>query len=182
MANCLADSLANHAIKEDGVKCNSFVIDSDEDLQVLFHYRHQFSDVRTHEILAKLGDVFNVCWCLFIYVLVIAPGKVLVTSPSFTADLKRDGDGQIDDIRSFGQLAIVIVGIPFMIPVSGEGGEPDAIKDVLRDDDNVEPTMIDEDSNNDLWRSIPVGGGVTSSSKIQQYPSHFSTLDLEVMT
>ncbi|RYR43255.1 hypothetical protein Ahy_A08g039682 [Arachis hypogaea] len=157
------------SIVRDGVKYNSFVVDSNEDFQVLFYCRRQFSE-------------FNICWCLFISVLVIAPGKVLVTSSSFTADLNRDGDGQIGDIRSFGQLAIAIVGIPVMIPVSEEGGEPDAIKDVLRDDDDVEPAMIDEDSNNGLWRSIPVGGSVASSSEIQQYPSHFLTLDLEAMT
>ncbi|RYR41740.1 hypothetical protein Ahy_A08g038157 [Arachis hypogaea] len=41
----------------DGVKYNSFVIDNDKDLQVLFHCGHQFFKIRTHELLTKLVDV-----------------------------------------------------------------------------------------------------------------------------
>ncbi|KAL4276581.1 hypothetical protein AHAS_Ahas20G0221500 [Arachis hypogaea] len=41
----------------DCVKYNSFEIDRDEDLQVLFHCRPQFSEVRIHELLAKYEDV-----------------------------------------------------------------------------------------------------------------------------
>ncbi|RYR04489.1 hypothetical protein Ahy_B06g084225 [Arachis hypogaea] len=41
----------------DGVKYNSFVIESDKDLQVLFHCCRHFLEVRTHEQLAKFGDV-----------------------------------------------------------------------------------------------------------------------------
>ncbi|XP_057755521.1 uncharacterized protein LOC130974681 [Arachis stenosperma] len=38
-------------------KCDCFTIGSDEDLQVLFHCRRQFSKVRTPELLAKLVDL-----------------------------------------------------------------------------------------------------------------------------
>nr|XP_025647343.1 two pore calcium channel protein 1-like [Arachis hypogaea] len=39
---------------------DSFIINNNEDLQVLFHCRPQFSDVRTPELLAKFGDVLRV--------------------------------------------------------------------------------------------------------------------------
>ncbi|RYR34957.1 hypothetical protein Ahy_A10g050024 isoform B [Arachis hypogaea] len=44
-------------VLRDDVKYDSFVIGSDEDLQVLFHCRRQFFEVRTPELLAKLVDV-----------------------------------------------------------------------------------------------------------------------------
>ncbi|KAL4300222.1 hypothetical protein AHAS_Ahas17G0179300 [Arachis hypogaea] len=40
----------------DDVKYDSFVISSDEDLQVLFHCRRQFPEVRTPKLLVKLVD------------------------------------------------------------------------------------------------------------------------------
>ncbi|RYR26908.1 hypothetical protein Ahy_B02g061218 [Arachis hypogaea] len=78
------------SVVRDGVKYNSFVIDSDDDLQVLFHCH-----------------------------------------------------------------------------LSREVGEPNAVKDVLQDDDNVEPAIIDEDSDDDLGRSISFGSDGASSSGTQ---------------
>ncbi|RYR07857.1 hypothetical protein Ahy_B05g075333 [Arachis hypogaea] len=43
----------------DDAKYDSFIIGSDENLQVLFHCRRQFSEVRTPELLAKLVDVVS---------------------------------------------------------------------------------------------------------------------------
>ncbi|XP_057740579.1 uncharacterized protein LOC130957750 [Arachis stenosperma] len=116
------------------------------------------------------------------FVHVIAPETVLVASLSFAIHLNRDGDGQIGDNRPFSQLIIVMIGTLVMILIFGEGGESDGVEDVLRDDDDVEPATINEDSNDDLGRSIPVRGGGTSSLETQQYLPHFSTLDLEAMT
>ncbi|RYR20206.1 hypothetical protein Ahy_B03g065312 isoform F [Arachis hypogaea] len=45
------------SVLQDDVKYNSLVIGSDEDLEVLFHCRQQFPEVRTPELLAKLVDV-----------------------------------------------------------------------------------------------------------------------------
>ncbi|RYR24341.1 hypothetical protein Ahy_B02g057839 [Arachis hypogaea] len=44
------------SVLRDDVKYDSFVISSDEDLQVLHNCRRQFSEVRTPELLAKLVD------------------------------------------------------------------------------------------------------------------------------
>ncbi|RYQ97874.1 hypothetical protein Ahy_B08g093949 [Arachis hypogaea] len=42
-----------------GVKYDSFVIGSDEGLEVLFHYHRQFLEVRIPELLTKLVDVVS---------------------------------------------------------------------------------------------------------------------------
>ncbi|RYR10625.1 hypothetical protein Ahy_B05g079079 isoform C [Arachis hypogaea] len=47
------------SVVRDRLKYNSFVIGSDEDLQVLFHCRRQFPKVRIPELLAKLVDVVS---------------------------------------------------------------------------------------------------------------------------
>ncbi|XP_052114201.1 uncharacterized protein LOC127745483 [Arachis duranensis] len=44
------------AVVSTGVRYETFVIGSDEDLQVLFHCRRSFSEVRIPELLAKLED------------------------------------------------------------------------------------------------------------------------------
>ncbi|RYR65535.1 hypothetical protein Ahy_A03g011471 [Arachis hypogaea] len=51
------------SILRDDVKCDLFVISSDEDLKVLFHCRRQFPEVRTPELLAKLVDVDSSSRC-----------------------------------------------------------------------------------------------------------------------
>ncbi|RYR07621.1 hypothetical protein Ahy_B05g075019 [Arachis hypogaea] len=47
------------SVLRDDVKYDSFVIGSDEDLKVLFHYRRQFREVRTPKLLAKFVDVVS---------------------------------------------------------------------------------------------------------------------------
>ncbi|KAL4345718.1 hypothetical protein AHAS_Ahas11G0306400 [Arachis hypogaea] len=69
---------------------------------------------------------------------------------------------------SFVPLAIAMAYTPVMIPISGEVGEPDVVEDVLRDDDDVEPAMIDEDSDDDIGRNIPVRASGVLSSGTQQ--------------
>ncbi|RYR33355.1 hypothetical protein Ahy_A10g047938 [Arachis hypogaea] len=135
---------------------NSFVISSDEDLQVLFHCCRQFSEVMTSELLAKLVDV--VCssggsnWnpqssvmpaCSSSMplgasssMLVIAPEAILVASPSFVADLNRICDGEIGDTRPFGDFAIAMVSTPIIVPIFREGRAPDGVEDIPRDDDD----------------------------------------------
>ncbi|RYR39382.1 hypothetical protein Ahy_A09g044896 [Arachis hypogaea] len=61
---------------------------------------------------------------------------------------------------------------------------PAGVGDRLLDDpedDDVEPDMIADDSGDDVGASEPVGAGGGSSSGTQQYPPHFSFLDLDAM-
>ncbi|RYR36380.1 hypothetical protein Ahy_A10g051350 [Arachis hypogaea] len=106
----------------DDVKYDSFVIGSDKDLEVLFHYRRQFPEVRTLELLAKLVDVVSNSggsnWNLLpsatavglssrpigasSSLSVIETETVLVASPSFAADLNRTRDRErVDTVLAF---------------------------------------------------------------------------------
>ncbi|XP_016207225.1 uncharacterized protein LOC107647682 [Arachis ipaensis] len=49
------------------------------------------------------------------------------------------------------------------------------------DDNDVEPDLIADDSGDDLGASDPRGAAGGSSSGTQQYPPHFSSLDLDAM-
>ncbi|RYR12359.1 hypothetical protein Ahy_B04g069896 isoform D [Arachis hypogaea] len=183
-------------VLRDDVKYDSFFIGSDKDLQVLFHCRHQFPEVRTTELLAKLVDVVcnsgcsnqnpqsstvPTCSSLVPFgassaMLVITHEAALVASSSFAANLNCSRDGEIGDTRPLGELAIPMVGAPIMVPVFGEGGVPDGVRDILHDDDDdddVDPVTIADDSDDDIARTTPVVGGKASSSRTQQYPLHF---------
>ncbi|XP_057719455.1 uncharacterized protein LOC130933864 [Arachis stenosperma] len=165
------------SVLRDDVKYDSFVIGSNKDLEVLFYCRRQFSEVRIPELLAKLVDVvFNskgsnrnfqapamtACSssrpiCASSSVPVIAPEAMVVASPSFAANLNYSGDEE--------------VGITDTAPVSLQGGTPDGIDDVLRDDDDnddVEPDIIADDSGDDIVGSNPAVGGGAFSSETQQ--------------
>ncbi|MED6126140.1 hypothetical protein PIB30_075481 [Stylosanthes scabra] len=45
------------AVVSSGVKYDRFSVESDEDLQVLFHRRQQFPEVRTTELYVEIADV-----------------------------------------------------------------------------------------------------------------------------
>ncbi|RYR42028.1 hypothetical protein Ahy_A08g038479 [Arachis hypogaea] len=157
-------------VLRDDVKYDSFVIGSDEDLEVLFYCRWQFFKVKTPELLAKLVDVVSSSGATAAYsssrhvgassfVPVIAPEAMVVATPSFAADLNRGGDENL-------------------------GGIPDGIDDVMWDDDDdhdVEPNIIADDNGDNITRNNPAGAGGVFSSRTQQYPPHFSILDLDAM-
>ncbi|RYR18365.1 hypothetical protein Ahy_B03g062981 [Arachis hypogaea] len=75
-------------VVSDGVKYDSFVIDSDEDLQVLFHCRRQFSKVRIPELLAKLVDVV----LINISTTVMIPISRKIGEPDTVEDVLGDDD------------------------------------------------------------------------------------------
>ncbi|RYR24553.1 hypothetical protein Ahy_B02g058056 [Arachis hypogaea] len=76
------------------------------------------------------------------------------------------------------------VGIVDVLPTSLECAAPAGLGDALLDDvddDDVEPDTIADDSGDDIGTSDPAGAGGGSSSATQQYPPHFSSLDLDSM-
>ncbi|XP_016168872.1 uncharacterized protein LOC107611466 [Arachis ipaensis] len=179
------------SVVHDGVKYDSFVIDNDEDLQVLFYCDCQFPKVRIPDPLAKFVDVVsssgksnqNYQSVLMAAasssthvgasssLLVMASIGDLVASLSFATYLHRD---EIADVGAY-------INTPVMTSHSREVGEPNAVEDVLGDDDDVKPTMIEDENNDDIGRSILVRAGRVSSSGTQQYPLHFLNLDLDAM-
>ncbi|RYR25030.1 hypothetical protein Ahy_B02g058671 [Arachis hypogaea] len=150
----------------------------------------QFPEVRTPELLAKLVDVVSSSGGSNRNITTLAteagsssrpaiasssvpvyePAVQPVASPSFAVDL----NGSVGDE----------VGSRELLPNALQGVAPLGVGDGLLGDaeeDDVEPDMIDDDSGDDIGASEPslaVGG---SSSGTQQYPPHFSSLDLDAM-
>ncbi|RYR26972.1 hypothetical protein Ahy_B02g061303 isoform F [Arachis hypogaea] len=101
---------------------------------------------------------------------VYEPAVQLVASPSFAVDLN---DGVGDEVGSFDILPNALEGVP---PVGvGDGVLGDA------DEDDVEPDTIEDDSSDEVGATGPALAGSGSSSGTQQYPPHFSSLDLDAM-
>ncbi|RYR62833.1 hypothetical protein Ahy_A04g020585 isoform B [Arachis hypogaea] len=188
--NSIIQKLGLQGVKRDDMKYDSFVIGSDEDLEVLFHCHRQYPEVRTAELLAKLIDVVsNIGGSnrntqtpgtaagsssrhvgASSSVPVIAPQDEPVASPSFTVDLNRSGGGE--------------VGIVDRVPIFLQCGAPASMDDALPDDDDaddVESDIIADDSGDDITASNLVGASGGSSSGTQQYPPYFSSLDLDAM-
>ncbi|XP_016206313.1 uncharacterized protein LOC107646653 [Arachis ipaensis] len=178
------------SVLQEIVKYDCFTIGSDEDLQVTFHCRRQFSEVRTPELLAKLVDVVSssegsnqnthtvgtvagsssrpVSACSF--ALVHEPPVEPVASPPFAVDLNCNGGGE--------------VGIGDIVPTSLQCAAPPGLGNALLanvDDDDMESDIIADDSCNDIGVSGLAGAGAGSSSGTQQYPPYFSALDLDAM-
>ncbi|XP_016195837.1 uncharacterized protein LOC107636878 [Arachis ipaensis] len=177
-------------VLHDTVKYDCFIIGIDEDLQVMFLCRRQFPEVRTPELLAKLVDVVSSSGGSNRNTNTIAtvagsssrpavasssvpmyePQIQPVASPSFAVDLS----GNVGDEVRYGEHLPTEVHCPTPAGV-GEGFFDDP------DDDDVEPDMIADDSGDDLGASDPRGATGGSSSGTQQYPPHFSSLDLDAM-
>ncbi|XP_052110207.1 uncharacterized protein LOC107465300 [Arachis duranensis] len=153
---------------------------------VLFHCRRQFLEVRTPELLEKLVDVVSSSggsnWNTHTIGTVAGSNSRLVgasssvpvneppvepvASPSFVVDLNCSGGGE--------------VGIVDVVPTSLQCAAPAGLGDALLDDvddDDVEPDTIADD----IGASDPAGAGGGSSFGTQQYPPHFSSLDLDAM-
>ncbi|RYR12817.1 hypothetical protein Ahy_B04g070154 isoform I [Arachis hypogaea] len=177
-------------VLQDTVKYDCFTIGSNEDLQVMYHCRQQFSEVRTPELLAKLVDVVsssggsnrNTHTLAMVAgsssrpavasssVPAYEPPTQSVASPSFAVDLR----GNVGDEVGTGEH----------LPTSLHCATPAGVGDGLCDDpdnDDVEPDLIADDSGDDLGASDPRGAAGGFSSGTQQYPPHFSSLDLDAM-
>ncbi|XP_015941095.1 uncharacterized protein LOC107466616 [Arachis duranensis] len=177
-------------VLQNTVKYDCFTINNDVDLQVMFLCRRQFPEVRTPELLARLVDVVSSSGgsnrntntianpagsssrpaVASSSVPVYEPVVQHVASPSFAVDLNGT---EGDEVVERENLPNALVGVA-----------PVGVGDGLLDDeeeDDVEPDMIDDDSADDIGATGPaleVGG---SSSGTQQYPPHFSSLDLDAM-
>ncbi|RYR49730.1 hypothetical protein Ahy_A07g036255 isoform D [Arachis hypogaea] len=158
--------------------------------KVMFLCRRQFPEVRTSELLTKLVDVVsssggsnrNVNTIATVAgsssrpavasssVPVYEPPMQPVASPSFAVDLS----GNVGDEVRYGEHLPIEVHCPTPAGV-GEGLFDDP------DDDDVEPDMIADDSGDDLGTTNPRRATGGSSSGTQQYPPHFSSLDLDAM-
>ncbi|RYQ99392.1 hypothetical protein Ahy_B07g087340 isoform C [Arachis hypogaea] len=101
---------------------------------------------------------------------VYEPAIQSAASPSFAVDLS----GNVGEEVGYGEHLPAEVQCPPPAGV-GEGLCDDP------DDDDVEPDMIADDSGDDVGASDPIRVTGGSSSGTQQYPPHFSSLDLHAM-
>ncbi|RYR20380.1 uncharacterized protein LOC107633133 [Arachis ipaensis] len=156
----------------------------------MFYCRRQFLEVRTPKLLAKLVDVVSssggsnrnthavatvagsssrpavASSSVPTYEPLIQP----VASPSFAVDLS----GNVGDEVGTGEH------LPTSVHCATPAGVGDGLFDDP-DDDDVEPDLIADDSGDDLGASDPRRAAGGSSSGTQQYPPHFSSLDLDAM-
>ncbi|MED6112324.1 hypothetical protein PIB30_060679 [Stylosanthes scabra] len=106
-----------------------------------------------------------------------------VTSPSFDVNLQPDNDDACDlgDNHSSVKLAVAVAGMPRPPSPNICHAVPDPmVEESLRcNDSDEEPALIEGDSDDDEG-TIPVARDGPSSFGTQQYPPHFSTLNLEV--
>ncbi|MED6200729.1 hypothetical protein PIB30_088147 [Stylosanthes scabra] len=151
------------SVVSEHVKYGSFVVQSDTDLEVIFHCWRDFTEVRITKLYAKLEDV-------------------VASSGGFNPNPTSNQIGcDLGDNRTFGELVAAVANSPRNVPRGAHISEPKAIEEALGDDENdEEPEFIAGDSDND-HHSIPTGRGVLSSSGSREYPAHFSTLDLEAV-
>ncbi|XP_057763526.1 uncharacterized protein LOC130983402 [Arachis stenosperma] len=144
----------------------------DDDMRVIFHSQARFSDLGALELFARMVDVegsnrgsapnlpTGVIEGTSTAVPTGQPVTPLVLSPSFAADLPIPGD-DLGDGHSFFQLVVAIGSAPVV--------------------DDLEPPIIGDESDGEEDTAVVGGAQTHGSSGTQQYPRHFTTLDLEAM-
>ncbi|MED6187520.1 hypothetical protein PIB30_077228 [Stylosanthes scabra] len=143
-----------------GVKYDCFSVDTDEDLQP--------PPVHVQPTYAPLP--------------VRAPKTERVASSTFDVNLPQDDDDACDlgDNCSFGKLVVTMAGTPQSPSQQICHASPDLlVEEALRCNDSDEELALIEGDSNDEGGTIPVEREGPSSFGTQQYPPHFSTLNLE---
>ncbi|XP_057734020.1 uncharacterized protein LOC130949269 [Arachis stenosperma] len=183
------------AVVSTGVQYETFAVKADEDIRVLFYCVRSFSEIRIHELFAKLevgvdssGASAPVpCPAAAVgassSMPAVRPYLLPVQSPSFAADLDRTevvGSVPLENAAVIEPPHVVGTG-GGLVPYIEDFGGPDQVENAMRDDESdQEPVDIDGDSDDDI------GGDAhaqhrPSSSGSHQYPPHFSTLNLEAL-
>ncbi|RYQ90272.1 hypothetical protein Ahy_B09g096456 isoform C [Arachis hypogaea] len=186
------------SLRQGYVKFGKYEMLGYNDIHVIFHSQSRFPDLGAMELFAKMADVegssggsapnlptvgvdgassaIPICHDITAH----------VSSPSFAADLAvhaEDGDC-LGDVRTFRELAAAIREGPVLdgATMFMEIRDRDPLAEAIGDDDSdSEPPIIgDESDGEDDTRPVGRSQGQTSS-QTQQYPPHFSTLDLEAM-
>ncbi|XP_015957318.1 uncharacterized protein LOC107481556 [Arachis duranensis] len=155
-------------VLQETIRYDCFTIGSDEDLQVMFHCRRHFPEVRTPELLAKLVDVVSSSGSSNRNTTTLAtvagsssrpvvasssvpayePAVQPVVSPSFAVDL----NGSVGDEVGKGEFPRT------SLQCAAPAGVGDGLLDDPEDDD-VEPDMISNDSGDDVGANELAGGG-----------------------
>ncbi|XP_057745485.1 uncharacterized protein LOC130963378 [Arachis stenosperma] len=160
------------AVVSAGVRYEIFVIGSDEDLQVLFHYRRSFSEVRIPKLLAKLEDGVDSSGASAPNPQSTTVGGASTSMPVVAAAI------MIPDPQ---HVTAVHPGVPpVVLNFEFEAG-PNRVENAMRDNDSDdEPVAIGGDSDDDIPSGTPTPHGA-SGSGTQQYLPHLSSLNLKAI-
>ncbi|MED6178812.1 hypothetical protein PIB30_111123, partial [Stylosanthes scabra] len=182
-----------------GVKYGCLAIEGDDDLQIVFHCRRQFPEVRTTELFVEVADLLASSGGSAPHPRPVNAGgpsgsrhqaeidAPQVASPSFDFNLQPEaatGGTEPGDYSRFGVPVPDGAILPPVSPPAFEGvPEPDPqVEEALRaDDSEVEPEFIEEDSDDETGPAPPPQRD-TSSSGTQQYPRHLSNLNLDALS
>ncbi|RYR02336.1 hypothetical protein Ahy_B06g081138 isoform C [Arachis hypogaea] len=151
------------AVLHDTVKFDCSTIGSNEDL-------HSGGSNRNANTIAAVAGSSSRPAVASSSALVYEPLMQPVASPSFAVDLV----GNVGDEVRHGEH------IPTEVHCPTPAGVGDGLFDDP-DDDDVEPDMIADESGDDVGTTVPRRATGGSSSGTQQYPPHFSSLDLDAM-
>ncbi|XP_016169604.1 uncharacterized protein LOC107612375 [Arachis ipaensis] len=158
------------AVVSAGVRYETFVIGSDEDMQVLFHCRCSFLEVRIPELLAKLEDGVDSFGASALNPQSTTVDGALTSMPVVAAAVL---------IHEAERAGAVHASVPTVVPDFDFEAGPNRVENVLCDDDSdEEPVDIGGDSDDDIPRGTPTAHGGFGSGT-QEYPPHLSSLNLE---
>ncbi|XP_020989046.1 uncharacterized protein LOC110276497 [Arachis duranensis] len=167
-----SSGLQKHRNRCSGVRYETFVIRSDEDLQVLFHCRRSFSEVRIPELFAKLKDGVDSSGAS-------APNPQSTTVGGASTSMPVVAAAVL--IPEPKRAGAVHTSVPPVVPDFEFEAGPDRVENALRDDDSdEEPVDIGRDSDDDIPRGTCTAHG-GSGSRTQEYPLHLSSLNLEAI-
>ncbi|RYR37602.1 hypothetical protein Ahy_A09g042476 [Arachis hypogaea] len=180
------------------VKFGKYEMLGDDDIRVIFHSQSRFPDLGAMELFVKMADVEGSSGGSAPNPPIVrvdgassaVPNRHNVTahvsSPSFAAEMAvhaEDGDC-LGDVRTLREVAAAMREGPVLDGATTfmEVRDRDPVAEAIGDDDSdSEPPVIgDESDDEDDTRPVARSQGQTSS-QTQQYPPHFSTLDLETM-
>ncbi|XP_016195644.1 uncharacterized protein LOC107636663 [Arachis ipaensis] len=155
------------AVVSTGVKYDMFVLAVDEDIRVLFHCVRSFLEVKIHKLYAKLEVGVDSSGAS-------APVHSSTTTGGASSSMPMAGPSvsqQAFEADTGGGIIHEVQGFR----------EPDRVENAMQDDDSdQEHVDIIGDSDDDTGPNPHAQHGPSSSST-QQYPPHFSTLNLEAL-
>ncbi|MED6172005.1 hypothetical protein PIB30_046161, partial [Stylosanthes scabra] len=177
------------SVMAQGVMYGNFAIQADEDLQILFHCRRQFPEVRTTELFVEMlaplassggsapGQHSANVAGRSRRAIQAEPEAQLVASPTFEIYNEVEAGDLVAD------LGDNVTGAPQALCAPPVQRVPDpGVEEALRaNDPDDEPPFIEGDSDDDSGL-IPNQKGGASSSGTHQYPTHLSTLNLDVLS
>ncbi|XP_057746598.1 uncharacterized protein LOC130965854 [Arachis stenosperma] len=140
------------AVVSTGVKYDTFVLAADEDIRVLFHCVGVF---RRSKYTSRMQS-----WRL-VSIVLGHQLRFIARLPRAQAFEVDTGGGMIHDVQGF--------------------EEPDRVENAMRDDDSDQELVDIIGNSDDDTGANPHTQHRPSSSGIQQYPPHFSTLNLEAL-